>query len=157
MTFWRNTGSGRPIARSKPWRYWLPSLLLPAIDAVFNAAERTIQLRDGAEVAIALTLWKRRHGQWPERLDQLVPDLLPAVPPDRADGKPLRYAVREGQAVVYSIGADRDDDGGRQAVDPDSAIVTRFGQVSAEDQGRTDGTDYDGDWVLWPPIKAEKK
>ena len=82
-----------------------------------------LQVRDATEVAIALTLWKRRHGQWPERLEQLVPDLLPAVPPDRADGKPLRYVVRDGQAVVYSIGQDRDDDGGRSTVDPDWAIV----------------------------------
>ena len=137
-------------------RYWLPSLLLPAVDAVFSFAERTIQFRDATEVAIALTLWKRRHGQWPEQLEQLVPELLPVVPPDRADGKPLRYVVRDGQAVVYSIGQDRDDDGGRSTTDPDWAIVNSFGPISAEEQKGSDGSDHDGDWILWPPVKVKR-
>ena len=85
-----------PYGSAPGLRHWLPSLLLPAVGEMFSAAERTIQIRDATEVAIALTLWKRRHGQWPERLEQLVPELLPAVPPDRVDGKPLRYAVRDG-------------------------------------------------------------
>jgi hypothetical protein len=42
-----------------------------------------------------------------------VPDLLPAVPPDRYDGKPLRYQLVDGKPLVYSIGSDRDDDAGR--------------------------------------------
>lgn len=149
-----NLGSSQgPLARV---RYWLPSLILPSIDPVFSAAERTIQVRDATEVAIALTLWKRRHGQWPERLDQLVPELLPAVPPDRADGKPLRYVVRDGKAVVYSIGADRDDDGGRSTADPTSAVVASFGPISAEEQKRSNGSDHDGDWILWPPVKIKR-
>jgi hypothetical protein len=146
---------GPPDSSVRRMRYWLPYLFLPAIDAVFSAAERTIQVRDGAEVAIALTLWKQRHGQWPDRLEQLVPDLLPAVPPDRADGKPLRYVVRDGQASVYSIGRDRNDDGGRSTVDADSAVVSSFGPVSAEEQKGSDGSDDDGDWILWPPVKVK--
>jgi hypothetical protein len=154
--FLEHHGLGPPGGSIQRMRYWLPWALLPAIDAVFSAAERTIQVRSATEVAIALTMWKRRHGQWPERLDQLVPELLPAVPPDRADGKPLRYAVREGQAVVYSIGQDRDDDAGRPTVVPDRAIISPFGPVSVEQQKAFEGSDDDGDWILWPPIKAKR-
>ena len=49
------------------------------------------------------------RGYGHERLDQLVPDLLPAVPADRLDGQPIRYVVRDGRPVVYSIGRDRND------------------------------------------------
>lgn len=137
-------------------RYWLPSLMLPGVHAVFNAAERAIQRRDTTEVAIALTLWKRRHDQWPERLEQLVPELLPGLPPDRVDGKPLRYVVRDGQAVVYSIGQDRDDDGGRPPAVPGRASSSPFGPRSVEQQKVFDGSDDDGDWILWPPVKVER-
>lgn len=149
-------GLGPPRGSLQRMRYWLLYLLLPAIDEVFSYAERTNQVRDGAEVAVALTLWKRRHGQWPERLEQLVPDLLPAVPPDRVDGKPLRYVVRDGQAVVYSIGQDRDDDGGRPTVDPGRAGFSPFGPVSVEQQKAFEGSDDDGDWILWPPVKIKR-
>ena len=80
-------------------RYAFPSLLLPRIAHMSKAAERAIQQRDATEVAIALVLFQRRHGVWPQKLDELVPDLLPAVPPDRLDGQPLRYIVREGRPV----------------------------------------------------------
>lgn len=57
----------------------------------------------------ALTAYRGANGTLPERLDALVPDWLPAVPEDRFDGAPLRYARAD--AVVYSIGADQRDDG----------------------------------------------
>jgi hypothetical protein len=133
-------------------RHWLPAGMLPALSAIFNSAERSAQVRDAAGVAIALVLWQRRHGKWPASLDPLVPDLLPEAPPDRADGRPLRYAVHDGQPVIYSIGADRDDDRGRPSEDPTSAMVISFGPTTATE--RPQSQEYnDGDWILWPPVK----
>jgi hypothetical protein len=133
-------------------RYWLPANMLPALSAIFNSVERSAQVRDAADVTIALVLWQRRHGTWPTSLNELVPDLLPAVPPDRADGKPLRYVVRDGKPVIYSIGSDRDDDGGRPSADPDAAMVISFGPTSPTVQQQVQA-DNDGDWILWPTIK----
>ena len=39
---------------------------------------------------------------------------LKAVPADPFDGKPMRVAVLEGQAAVYSVGKDGRDDGGQK-------------------------------------------
>lgn len=134
-------------------RYFLTQLFLPGIGAVFSADQRAIQNRDAAEVAVALVLWHRRHGQWPESLDHLVPDLLPAVPRDRFDGKPFRYAVRDGQPILYSTGIDHDDDGGRPAEPPENALGP-FGPDDPEDKNpHPAGTSDDGDWILWPPVK----
>jgi hypothetical protein len=72
----------------------------------------TISDRDAALVAIALELYHRREGKWPARLEQLVPGLLPRVPVDQFDGKPLRYLLIEGRPSVYSVGPNRRDDGG---------------------------------------------
>jgi len=57
--------------------------------------------------------------------------------------------------VVYSIGADRHDDGGRPSDPPDAAMVISFGPTTPEWQHDNQGHN-DGDWILWPPIKAAR-
>jgi len=101
---------------------------------------------------IALELWHRRHEAWPETLQLLVPELLPAVPPDRVDGKPLRYVVRDGRPVLYSIGADRRDDNGTPGKDPegDMTMVINYGVVKSTSPVRQAAL---GDWIHYPPPK----
>ena len=139
-------------------RYMPILLLLPAVDSAFVAAERATQERDAATVAIALELYRRRHGDWPGRLEELVPELLPAVPPDRFDGEPLKYRVVDGQPVVYSIGADRVDDGGvppktiKACPRPHGAADwVALNQAEAIRKNPTQR----GDWVLWPPVQDD--
>ena len=132
-------------------KYYFVARMLPAIDAVFSAKQRMIQWRDAAEVAIALVLWHRKHGQWPQRLDELVPNLLPAVPPDRVDGQPLRYVVRDGRPVVYSLGADFQDNGGRPTTpNPDSAYAFTYGDSAPK---AVPDNEHAGDLILWPPVE----
>jgi hypothetical protein len=66
-------------------------------------------------VALAAEHFRRAHGRWPEALDRLTPELLPAVPPDPFDGAPLRCARLADGLVIYSVGHDGKDDGGRLA------------------------------------------
>jgi len=65
------------------------------------------------EVMIAAKAYSDSEGQLPERLDDLVPRFLDALPLDRYDGAPLRYA--RAAPAVYSIGEDESDEGGRAA------------------------------------------
>ena len=67
-------------------------------------------LISGVRLQAASRLYELRHGQLPDRLDQLVPEYLPAIPRDPYDGKPFRY-VRD-QQILYSIGANPQDDSG---------------------------------------------
>lgn len=70
-----------------------------------------------ARVACALESFRLAHaGSLPERLDQLVPQWLPAVPSDPFDGQPLRYRRHESGYTVYSVGDDRKDSGGREGI-----------------------------------------
>ena len=63
--------------------------------------------------AIALKRYAIRHGQPPDQLAALVPDFLTALPTDLMDGQPLRYRLNpDGTFVLYSVGANLQDDGG---------------------------------------------
>jgi hypothetical protein len=138
-------------------RYAPVAVLLPAVSACYGATERTIQKHEALEVAIALVLWKKRHGDWPQSLAELTPELLPAVPPDRLDGQLLRYALHEGKPVLYSIGNDRDDDGGRAIqLGVDAPLMIFFPRPSP-DQTKSYQSNENGDWILWPPSAQPKE
>jgi hypothetical protein len=49
---------------------------------------------------------------YPDSLNSLVPDFLPAVPEDIFNGSPLQYHRRADGYLLYSVGSDRKDDGG---------------------------------------------
>ncbi len=80
-----------------------------------------------ARAGVAVALYQLRAGEYPDSLEQLVPDIVSALPTDPYDGRPIRYA-KGGEAIiggqrhfnpeyaervaVYSIGEDLQDDGG---------------------------------------------
>jgi hypothetical protein len=55
--------------------------------------------------------YRVRHGAFPSGLAELGP-----VPTDPFDGKPLRYQLENGGFVVYSVGQDKTDNGGKTKV-----------------------------------------
>jgi len=62
---------------------------------------------------LACRLFKSRTGRYPESLEELVPGILKEIPIDPFTGKPLVYR-REGEGfIVYSLGSNEKDDGGR--------------------------------------------
>ena len=60
-----------------------------------------------------LTSLRLRKDYYPDALVELVPAYLDHEPVDFADRKPLRYRRKGGDYVLYSIGADGKDDGGK--------------------------------------------
>jgi len=68
-----------------------------------------------ALAAVALEQFRAAHGnRYPGALAELAPDFLPAVPVDPFDGQPLRYRKQDAGYVLYSIGPDLKDNGGKQ-------------------------------------------
>jgi hypothetical protein len=67
-----------------------------------------------ARVALSVERYRLETGEPPARLDDLVPAFLDEIPQDPFDGRPLRYVRRPRGYVVYSIGKDRTDDGGKE-------------------------------------------
>jgi hypothetical protein len=59
-------------------------------------------LRQTARTGLAAAAYQRKHGRYPERVEQLVPDFLPATPVDPRDGQPLRMRRLSDVIVIYA-------------------------------------------------------
>jgi hypothetical protein len=68
-----------------------------------------------AIAAVAAERYRLKHEKtWPGGLDDLVKDgLLKEVPKDPYDGKPLRFKRTPTGVIVYSVGPDMIDNGGK--------------------------------------------
>ena len=143
-------------------RYFPIYLLMPALSRSVINAEELRQRLNATLVIIAAELYKRRTGAYPDTLNQLVPAFLPAVPLDRFDGQPLRYArTSDGRFKLWSVGTDLDDDAGaepswrpNQATYGSPPVANRWrglDRINAAHASGEWGDIPDGDWILFPP------
>jgi hypothetical protein len=93
-------------------RYPLAEVSIDTYDPLLDRVTDTHALQRVTEVALALRLYRKEHGRYPEDLQALAPKFLPSVPSDPYDGKPLRYRKLQKGFKVWSVGGNRKDDGG---------------------------------------------
>lgn len=94
--------------------YILSAMSLPSFTKI-AVRDATIQANAKlAVVALAIERFRIARGKLPETLEELVPRFLDRVPHDPFDGKPLRYRQLPTRYVIYSVGSDGNDDGGRE-------------------------------------------
>ncbi len=106
----------------------------PAVRAVLDV----MTVRDGSRAILAIEQYRREHGRLPESLDSLTPYGV-SMPTDAFVSQPLRYrVVSDSQYILYSVGADGDDNSGTPAEVPIDAIL-----------GKAPGTDF----ILYPRSK----
>ena len=90
----------------------LTRMLVPALSKCAERAAESDARHRLAQTALAAMAWRGKHGRMPTALEDLAPEVLPRVPIDPFDGRPLRKTTRDGKVVLYSIGPDLKDDGG---------------------------------------------
>jgi hypothetical protein len=56
-----------------------------------------------ALAGVAAERYRLENGRWPDRLEDLVPHYLSAVPADPVDGQPLRYRRTEQGVVIHTL------------------------------------------------------
>ncbi len=93
-------------------KYLLAPALVPSLELCLVEAARTCAALRAARTALAVESFRLKHKRPPDKLDDLVPDFIEAIPDDPFDGKPLRYKKLDKGYVVYSIGENKVDDGG---------------------------------------------
>jgi hypothetical protein len=91
------------------------ALMAPATERVVTTANEADAGRLLARAALALMAYRAKTGAYPDKLDALVPEYLPRVPLDPFSGRPLRLKRDGTGVVIYSVGRDLADDGGRPA------------------------------------------
>ena len=92
-------------------------MLIPAIVRIATACLESRARLCCASAAIGCERYRLARGTWPSGFDELVPEFLPSRPIDPFDGQPLRFRSENNVVVIYSVGADRRDDGGRAEAD----------------------------------------
>jgi len=120
--------------------------MTPVFHSIYTMADSINLRKDATIVAIALEQYRRTLGDWPGSLDELVPNFMASIPADPFDDGSLKYLVGSDGPVIYSIGTDRNDDGGRASK---YAKNWNTAEKSAELEKQTPEV-YDGDWVVYP-------
>lgn len=106
------------FASSDPF---FPVFIVPKIRQIFGDAEENFPFAqtavDLATVACALERYRLAKGEFPSTLDTLVPRFAAKLPRDIINGEPLKYRrTEDGGFVVYSVGFNQVDNGGRPCV-----------------------------------------
>jgi hypothetical protein len=88
--------------------------MMPALLRITNIDIRNIAQLRTARVGLAIERYRLAAGRLPDTLADLVPAYLDTVPTDPFDGNDLRYKKLKVGFIVYSIGEDQIDDGGKE-------------------------------------------
>ncbi|MEQ8847046.1 hypothetical protein [Botrimarina sp.] len=108
----------------RDWRLLTPSgrgaMVAPVLSAssfggaqaIMMAGERISVRRRLTETGVALAVYRAANGEYPEKLDALVPGILDTVPADPFGSGPLVYRRTPGGYLLYSVGRNGIDDGG---------------------------------------------
>jgi hypothetical protein len=75
----------------------------PREQMLLRGAGSLAALEQLARAGLAAARYCQQHGRYPERLEQLVPAFLPAMPTDPRDGQGLRLKHFPGVAVFYTL------------------------------------------------------
>jgi hypothetical protein len=116
----------------------MSALLLPALPNVAKKTARAQAGLDAIVLACALERYRLARGEFPETLDALAPDYVARIPHDVINGQPWHYRRVGAQFVLYSVGWDEADDGGRPGL---REVNSGFREANSSTNRET------GDWV----------
>jgi len=100
----------RPPRPPEDFRYIGTNLIIPACEKVAEAGLRCRADLLTGSVAIACERFRQVKGHWPESLNDILKDILPEIPLDPFNGKPIQYKkFEDGSGVaIFTIGNDQD-------------------------------------------------
>ncbi len=93
------------------------SLLVPGLSSAADAEDRGAMQFDLDRLAFALAAYHADHGTYPAQLADLAPKYAADVPKDIFSAAELHYRPEGGGYLLYSVGANGKDDGGKGVAD----------------------------------------
>ncbi len=87
---------------------------LPAASQFISAADRAEVRNSLVTTVLALEIYRRQHGTYPDTLSALVPDIMPEIADDLYEPSPtpLKYRREDTNAVLWSVSDDTVDNAG---------------------------------------------
>ncbi|MBC8470611.1 MAG: hypothetical protein H8D56_14160 [Planctomycetes bacterium] len=137
----RDVGSIEDVYLSMPkYRYVLLKYLMPAVERISELLYQGKALHEATIAILAIQRWRLEKEEYPATLDELIEaGYLKELPKDPYSDKTLIYKKTGDNFVLYSIGRNFEDDGGK--------VYEKDGDVQKW------GAHDDGDWVFWPMSK----
>ncbi|HKQ47094.1 MAG TPA: hypothetical protein VJZ71_03365 [Phycisphaerae bacterium] len=117
-------------------RFALINTMLPILSRANQLIREATMNELATRTLVAILRYRLERGALPQRLAELSPDYLAAVPVDEYSGMHLKYAVDGGRFTLYSVGNNLEDDGGSSEKVKNGAYFGREGPA---------------DIVYWPP------
>ena len=116
VKFWRvKDDSGREVLR-----FWLAPKGGSYLHLGYRGEDLAVMQRHLACVALAVAAYRAERGKLPAAMTDLSPEFLADLPADVFTDRPLAFR-RDGQSlVIYSLGPNRKDDGGRRDIRTDA-------------------------------------
>lgn len=102
---------------------WLVQLLMADYTRFEERSTTAREENQLAQTALALAAFKADHGSYPATLDELSLAELPRVPNDIFSEKPLVYSRTADGFLLYSVGPNMTDDGGKSGKGADDLVV----------------------------------
>jgi hypothetical protein len=125
--------------------------LFAAVVPLRSAATRARWRVDACRLRVALGLYQLREGKPAQRLADLVPNYLRALPIDPYSGRAIRYRISGGEQLV--IAGDEAFQGrngpGKDRVQPGQGIIWSTGPDRTDHGGRRDGGALGDDNEAW--------
>jgi acetyl esterase/lipase len=115
------------------------ALLLPAVSTAVQAEDRGAMQFELTRLAFAMAAYHADHGAYPAKLADLAPKYVAEVPKDIFNASELHYRQEGGGYLLYSVGVNGEDDGGKGYDD------------------RKQGEDWDDLVVRVPPVMAQER
>ena len=117
----------------------LARLLVPAMDKVAQAVQRSYAQERCAIVMLAAERFRKKNNHWPDSLEELkTSGLLAEVPTDPYVGGPLKWKRTDDGVTVYAVGPDQTDDGGKidrtNPIKPDTDLGFQLWDVAKRRQ-----------------------
>ena len=91
----------------------LIGMLIPATNKVAEACRRKTGTVAAMRGLIAVERFRMKYGKWPAKLSEVVPEFLDSLPTDPFDGTPIKMVRTSDGIIVYTVGNDKVDDGGK--------------------------------------------
>ena len=100
-------------AQAVPKSHLMLRMVLPALGSITRVYSRHYAGQISTQTALAALRYDLKYQHLPEKIDGLIPEFMDTMPVDPFDGESVRYVKRYKGFIVYSVGEDGQDNGGR--------------------------------------------